>query len=140
MRWNIGTNEYKNVIIRGSDIDVEFRRIMKCEVEEVWRKGKEKNKEKVDRLIKKYVDMDENGNVRDVIVTDDKLIEMNEHVEKNVKMYGGVQINEEEATALKVDPEYRVYKRIDDVDIEVEIEKGCTKARYHFMSEKKITT
>ena len=35
-----------------------------------------------------------------------------------------------------MDPEFRIYKRIDAVDLEVEIEKGCTKARYHFMSEK----
>jgi hypothetical protein len=28
-----------------------------------------------------------------------------------------------------------VYKRIDEADLEVEIEKGCTRARYHFMGE-----
>ena len=48
---------------------------------------------------------------------------------------GGVEITDVEKAALNLDPGYRVYKRIDEVDIEVEIEKGCTKARYHFMSE-----
>ena len=36
---------------------------------------------------------------------------------------------------MKLDPEFRVYKRIDEIDLEVEIEKGCTKARYHFMGK-----
>ena len=60
---------------------------------------------------------------------------MEENVEKIVKVFGGVTVNNEEKAALKLNPEYRVYKRIDDVDLEVEIEKGCTKARYHFMGE-----
>ena len=46
-----------------------------------------------------------------------------------------MDISDVEKAALKLDPEYRIYKRIDEVYIEVEIEKGCTKARYHFMSE-----
>ena len=108
---------------------------MKLEVEDVWIKGKLKNAEKVRRLVQKYAPTDENGNIRDVIVTDEKLAEMNDNVGKVVKTYGDVEINDEEEAALKLEPEYRVYKRIDEVDLEVEIEKGCTKARYHFMGE-----
>ena len=40
-------------------------------------------------------------------------------------MYCGAEMNEEEKAALKSDPEFRVYKRIDEIDLEVEIEKGC---------------
>ena len=50
-------------------------------------------------------------------------------------MYSDISIDNEEKAALKLSPEYRVYKRIDDIDLEVEIEKACTKARYHFMGE-----
>jgi hypothetical protein len=127
--------EYEKTTIRGSPADVEFRRIMKLEVEDVWIKGKLKNIQKVKRLVEKYAPTGGNGNIRDVIVADEKLNEMNDNIGKDVKRYGGVTINDEEEAALKLDPEYRVYKRIDEVDLEVEIEKGSTKARYHFMCE-----
>merc|ERR1712030_280966 len=109
-------NEYRKVTIRGSFADEKFKSVMKNEVEILWNLGKQKNKEKIDRLVKKYAPVDEN-------------------VEKIVKVFGGVTVNNEEKAALKLNPEYRVYKRIDDIDLEVEIEKGCTKARYHFMGE-----
>ena len=60
---------------------------------------------------------------------------MKDHTEKDVNVNGDVEIGVEEAASLKLDPEYRVYKRIDEIDLEVEIEKGYTKARYSFMSE-----
>lgn len=128
-------NEYRKVTIRGSFADEKFKSVMKNEVEIRWNLGKQKNKEKIDRLVKKYAPVDENGDIRDVIVSDEKLAAMEENVEKIVKVFGGVTVNNEEKAALKLNPEYRVYKRIDDIDLEVEIEKGCTKARYHFMGE-----
>ena len=60
---------------------------------------------------------------------------MKDHTEKDVNVNGDVEIGVEEAASLKLDPEYRVYKRIDEIDLEVEIQKGCTKARCHFMSD-----
>ena len=68
-------------------------------------------------------------------MTNEKLTELNDHIERNVKTYGVVQIDEYEAAALKLDPKYRVYKRIDEIDLEVEIENGCIKERYHFIGE-----
>ena len=128
-------SEYKKATIRGSSADVEFRTTMKYEVEEVWNVGKQKNRDKVNWLVKKYAPVNANGNIRDVIVTDEKLSEMSDTSETAVKKFGGVEISDVEKVALRLDPEYRVYKRIDEVDIEVEIEKGCTKARYHLMGE-----
>ena len=66
-------NEYRKVIARGSPVDSEFRSIMKNEVEEVWRSGKQKNRSKVNWLVRKYAPVDFNGSIRDVIVTDEKL-------------------------------------------------------------------
>ena len=81
-QFNMKRSEYEKATIRGSPVDEEFRRIMKLEVEDVWVKGKQKNTEKVRRLVKKYAPTDENGNIRDVVVTDDKLAEMNDNVGK----------------------------------------------------------
>ena len=94
--FNQKMSEYKNATVVGSLADVEFRNIMKYEVESVWSRGKLKNKEKVFRMMMKYAPMDENGNVRDVIVTDEMLTRMGEHSEKNAKVFGGVQIDENE--------------------------------------------
>ena len=127
--------EYNKTKIGGSPVDIEFRKIMNIEVGEVWKNGKIKNKEKVNRLVKKYLPNYVNGNIRDIMVDDDKLDELNNNVEKNVKMYGGVELNEEEKAALEIFPQYRVYKPIDKVDLEVEIEKGCVKVRNHFMDD-----
>ena len=88
--FNQKMSEYKSATVVGSLADVEFRNIMKYEVESVWSRGKLKNKEKVFRMMMKYAPMDENGNVRDVIVTDEMLTRMGEHSEKNAKVFGGV--------------------------------------------------
>ena len=62
---------------------------MKCEVEHVWIQGKQKNRDKVNWLVKKYIPVDANGNIRDVIVTDEKLAEMSEAIETDVNKFGG---------------------------------------------------
>ena len=128
-------DEYRKCVVRDSPVDRMFRNIMKNEVEDVWRQGKQKNKDKVNMLLSRYAPIHVEKNVRDVVVTDEGLNEaFDDNVEVDVKLFGGIQVDDDEKCVLKMDPEYRVYKRIDEVDIETEIEKGCTKARYHFMS------
>ena len=75
-----------------------------------------------------------------VSVTDEKLGQLDERIEKTLKVFGDVSINEKEKAALETDPEFRVYKRINEIDLEVEIEKACTKARYNFMGEEENNT
>ena len=49
--------------------------------------------------------------------------------------YGEIDLNENAKKALSMSPGFMMYEKIDDLNIEVEIEKGCTKSRYHFMGE-----
>ena len=70
--FNQKLSEYKQSTIRGSHADTEFRNIMKYEVEDIWNKGKQKNSEKVFRTMMKYTP-DENGNIRDIVVSDERL-------------------------------------------------------------------
>ena len=42
---------------------------------------------------------------------------MKDHTEKDVNVNGDVEIGVDEAASLKLDPEYRVYKRIDEIEI-----------------------
>ena len=71
--FNQKLSEYKQSTIRGSHADTEFRNIMKYEVEDIWNKGKQKNSEKVFRTMMKYTPADENGNIRDIVVSDERL-------------------------------------------------------------------
>ena len=73
-------------------------------------------------------------------MTDGKLGQLDERIEKNVKVFGDISINEKEKAALETDPEFRVYERNNEINLEVEIEKACTKARYHFMGEEENKT
>ena len=127
--------EYNRVTIKGSPVDVDFKRIMKVEVEAVWVRGKTKNKEKVKRLVEKYAPDDATENIRDIEFTGDRLRMFSESNQKEVKKYDGVILTEIQESALRMDPKFMLYKQITEIDIEVEIEKGCTKARYCLMNE-----
>ena len=117
--FNAKFKEYRNCSVKGSVIDEQFNKVMRHKVEEIWRLGKEKNKQKVERLVQKYskgnTDYIVDGEIRNVGVTDEKLALFAEHNEKNVKVYGDVTIYENEKAALKIDPEYRVYKRVNEI-------------------------
>ena len=63
--FNQKLSEYNEATIKGSHADITFRNIMKYEVEDVWIKGKHKNKEKVFKATMKYTPADENGNIRE---------------------------------------------------------------------------
>ena len=62
--------------------------------------GKEKNKQKVERLVCKYANRNsrdiEDGKIRNVSVTDEKLGQLDERIEKTLKVFGDVSINEKE--------------------------------------------
>ena len=59
--------EYSRLTIKGSDVDKEFRRLMKNEVEMVWNEGKLKNKKKIMHLMSKYTPEEVYDKVRDVV-------------------------------------------------------------------------
>ena len=92
-----------------------------------------KNREKVYRLMKKYAPHDIIENIKNIEITDDKLRLLRENMEYSVRKYGGVELSDNQEKALKMDPRFMLYMKIDEIDIEVEIEKGCTKARYALM-------
>ena len=132
--------EYGRLTIRGSVFDEEFRRLMKIEVEKVWNEGKMKNKQKIQYLMSKYGPDKQSDDIRDVAYSDAKLETCVVSSDIDVGLYGDVNLNEIEKTALKMNPRFMTYPKIDEIEVEVEIEKGCTKARYQFMNEDKNET
>ena len=72
--------------------------------------------------------------IRDIVYTDEKFERCTENIEIDAKQYGGVELCTKKKAALKIDPGFMTYPKIDEIEAEVEIEKGCTKARYFWMN------
>ena len=61
--------EYQRNVRKGSFVDISFHEVMKYELEKVWIKGEEKNKEKVENLVNRYAFMEESVQIRGVRYT-----------------------------------------------------------------------
>ena len=108
---------------------------MKREVEKVWKDGKLKNKQKIATLISRYAPDEECDCSRDIAYSNSILENGDEtEAEIDVNQYGGVVLCDDDKAALRINPKYMAYPRIDEIEAEVEIKKGCTKASYHFMN------
>ena len=132
-------NEYNKVIKNGSMIDVIFNRMMKDEVEHIWNEGKIKNKKKVETLVLRWLPKENVGSIRNVMYADihleEKVASRNTDLEPIV--YDNLVVSDNVKAALKLHPKFRAYGKIDTTRIEIEIEKGISKARYALMNSEK---
>ena len=110
---------------------------MKQELESVWTNGKLKNREKIRTLVNRYIPREGLEKMRGIGFTDDDLEEFNEETECDPTVYGNVELSENEKHAMRMHPNYMMYDKIDEVKVEVEIEKALTKARYCMMNDHK---
>ena len=130
--------EFNRVVPIGSEIDTWFRILMRIETEKVWKEGKAKNKAKIYLLNDRYKPKISNeAEIRNVMYRDIELDGIREGAEQSSankpRLYGGVQISEEETLILSKDPSFMLLERIDRTELEIEIEKGLAKARYELM-------
>ena len=58
---------------RRSCIDQEVQWVMKCELDLVWMRGKEKNRQKIDLLVNRYKPKEHLEKIRDVEYSDEGL-------------------------------------------------------------------
>ena len=95
-----------------------------------------KKKKKVEFLNRKYGTSGKNKeteiNVSGIIIRDEPLPST---FENKCKVYGGVNLSEQETRTLELPPKYTVYNPIKMADIEVELEKCITKIRWNDMSK-----
>ena len=63
--------------------------------------------------------------------------ELGEDYKKECKIYGGVEVSENERKAASLAPKHTVYGDINEVECETEIEKGLTKYRWKVISKEK---
>ena len=139
------TEEYRREVPQGTVVDSLFNEIMKRETERVWTEGKRKNIKKIEMLVKskkneirKQTQYNRREDTKSVKYRDRELEEMqreSQHTNKNEpEVYGGAVISEKQKSVLSKEPGFMMFNRIDEIEVEVEIEKGIAKARYEMMS------
>ena len=117
------------VINRRGLLKEEFWSTLRLNVERMWKKGKEKNQNKADRLERVYKGTKPyTGMVDNIRIGDDELGDEEESGEK-VPMTVGVEINEAEAKVLNLDPRFRDWCKITMEDVETDIDVGLDNLR-----------
>ena len=131
--------EFHRYIPEKSHGDNVFKAGVKNVTEKIWRDGKRKNKRKLKHLKRKYQGEDsENEEIRgiryrDVEIERERNDERENSARNEPKMYGGVQLDPDKIDILSKSPNFMILGKIDETEIEVEIEKGMMKARYELM-------
>ena len=85
----------------------------------------------IEHLSRKYEQNVCDGMIRSIKYSDrdlDSIVDDNNNT-ANVLQYREIDLNENAKKALSMSPGFMMYEKIDDLNIEVEIEKGCTKSK-----------
>ena len=120
--------ELYRVINRRGLIKVEFWSALRLNVERRWRKGKEKNQEKADRLEVTYKGAKPYTGMVDNIRVGDRELGEEEEIEK-VPLAAGANINAFEAKVLNLDPKFRDWCKITIEDVETDIDVSLDNMR-----------
>ena len=70
--------------------------------------------------------------IKGVIVRDQ---ELDDSFKTDVIAYGGIELNEDKESIMKMHPKYTVFEKVDPIDCEAEIEKAMTKIRWARIEE-----
>ena len=120
--------ELYSFINRRGRLKEEFWSAMRLDLGRRWKKGKEKNQEKADRLEVTYKGTKPfTGRVDNIKVGDRELGE-EEEVEK-VPVAAGTNINAAEAKVLNLDPRFRDWCKITKEDVETDIDVALDNLR-----------
>ena len=134
-RWK---TEYGRVVHNRCDVDLAFKCIMQKETNDTWVIGNKKNCKKIDTLTNKYKKKSNaESRIRYIAYRDSDLENLRRDGEQPInepRLYGGAKLTTNQTNLLKKDPTFMVLSNIDMIEMEVEIEKGVTKARYELMS------
>ena len=133
--------ELHRYVQKNSQGYITFKTIVKSVTEKVWKVGKKKTRRKVAHLKRKYLLTSSEGNekIRGIAYQDIELGNSGNGEEENSqeaqpKLYGGVRVSKEGMRVLSKSPNFMVLDKVDETEVEVEIEKGIMKARYEIMS------
>ena len=140
------TEEYRRHIQMRGVTDEGFKLAMKSEAEKTWTVGKKKSKNKILTLLNKRKKRNEERKpagrerkeMKAIKYKDEELDELEKQTKNtynnNPEIYGGAQISEKSKKVLTRKPGFMIYNNIDETEMEVEIEKALSKARYELMN------
>jgi len=128
-------NEVREAVPWKSEAGRRFGYLTTRVMNEVWDEGKENNDEKVKKLKEAVKKKNDKVDVyKGVKVSDQALGEETEE-EPKAFILGGIETSENEKAALNLPPKMAEYVELDMMNLETEIEKGCTKWRYELMDD-----
>ena len=140
------TEEYKIEIGFGGPVDAMFRNVMERETGKVWKEAKRKKTNKIKRIIevkkhfrqenKRKEALKEDPKMKAIKYKDDDLDGMRNDTEESSnqpRIYGGITLEENQKNLLHKNPKYMIHRNINELEMEVEIEKEVAKARYELM-------
>ena len=127
--------ELREVVPWRTEAGRRFGWLTKCVVNEEWDEGRKTNEKKVNKQKDGVKTKNAKIDVYEEVKVSDEALGEDVEDEMEPKVYGGVQLVEDEKTAMKLPPKFAEYVKLDIYNIETEIEKGCTKWRYELMNE-----
>ena len=140
-KYQADTKNFKKEIGQHRAANEAFRVLMKRDTEKTWKEGVRKNQNKIKTLIERRnqsYDNQNNCNIEDsrsIKYKDRDLDQLQSSSNReSIEMYGGAEISDNMKKILSKEPGYMIHANIDEVEIEVEIEKGMAKARYELMN------
>ena len=106
-------------------LDIWKKHMKKCE-----REVTKKHDQKVAWLVKRWRSVQETvpSTVRDIVVADDDLPE---EFDSTPRIYGGVQLDEEEKAALTLSPKYGLYRPLRVEQAKIDVEEALNKLRWN---------
>ena len=145
--YNEATKNCRKHIPTNGIADTRFTIIMNREAERAWTYGKKKKQNKVDTLLQRRKrrnaerelmyrkKMKETKSIQYKDEELDEFEKQNTPVGNNKpEVYGGVSLSEQSEMILSKEPGFMIHNIINEIEVEVEIEKGISKARYELMN------
>ena len=131
-KFEICRNNYNRSVRKNTLIDNIFQNMMRQKIEDDWKEGKNKNKNKIDHLVSKWGKPAENmdENLRNIKYSDADLAKDICDKNESPVIYGNIATSENMNEALKMNPKFMTHAPINPWDMEVAVELGFTKYRY----------
>ena len=119
------------ITVAPTDYVEEYNKAWIEEKDRLFKEFRGKRKDKVRWIKNKYYKKAEVPQMYEGVVVGEQ--ELDEKFKTEPECYGKVEISHDEREILRVHPKYTIYKEIDEIECEAEVEKALTKVRWERM-------
>ena len=122
-------------IIKG-EIRIRYLNRWREYIKNLKRSLADKNEKKIAWIKKKWIKekREKNSDMRGINIEDS---ELTEEFTSEPRLYGRVQVTEDELAVLRLPPKFGVYKRIDTLQCRIDVEESINKLRWNRIIKKK---